>query len=1530
MKKTLLILIFCFSVLNIFSQRMSENLDRGIVAMPKSSGQIYISWRHLATDPDDISYNIYYKTSPTGALTLLNASPVTNSTNYLANLSTSSSAYTFVVKSIYKGVEREEPGSFTLPRNTISSRIVKDFNFQTLPAGHPVMPMKFCWPADLDGDGQFDFVLDRQNYGAVSEDGSGGGTDYPSPKVEAYTSDGKFLWRIDMGYNVKICNGHSDMVTAYDMDGDGKAEVLMAVSEGTTFADGKVVTAANGTVTDYRTRAGSAPQWISVVNGETGVEIDRIVVPFYNEMATTRTDDWKDINGHFIIAYLDGIRPSLIYQYKNRQSNNSFTGSHAAWNYSNGKLVQKWANRFYPGQAEFHQVRAGDVDGDGFDEFIEGGYALDQNGSLLYKATGVVHGDRHCLADIDPDRPGLEHFFIQQDNPNTLGMGYHDAATGEIIRGLYMSGVGDVGRGICAAFDNTRRGMQFWSTMNGYAVYDSKGNLIQGATGNFPSEAVWWGSDLARWSLNGVNSSGSNVAFNRYNPSTKGMERVTPNLYNEDNGHGAYYFAAAYGARAAFWGDILGDWREEMIFTRSNGTGFVVLSTWDVATKRIYSLIQNPAYRCQTTARGYYQTADVDFYMAFDMPKPPVAPIQKADIYLIGENSISASLTNGKSIMLDLRNPNKDISINETISPSVIYLMNPKGKNINLNGQGKITGNTELIKSMQGDVTLNGSHDYTGITRISEGRLFINGQIESQVQLDARGVIGGNVNLHGGIIIETGLNIEGSRLEPGAPSQPGTMTINGDLTLPGRSNLAFDIDQTKPAKNDSIKIIGNFNVNNSGNSLIINAVSTLETEILTLVTFTGTTNATAASFLVKGLEGIPYNLLIDDHSIKIEITKPRTAGNVIWNGAKSNVWDFSSKNVIAGSSEDIFVPGDTISFNDDAISKNIIINETMPVGGMSFNNNIDYKISGNGVISGNGGLKKSGEGKLSILNSANTFTGGILVESGVLEVSSLKDGGLPSSIGASSASATNWKMYEATLQTSAQMATNRSMQVLGKLTVNNPTTSNSVLISGNITGSGISLELTGKGTLSLQGNNAFTEVNIKDGLLLLGSPDANRYSLGNSKITIEGGTLRMHDINSTGNTGSFSNTIEVPEGKNAKWDLPSRWGITGKLIGSGNLSVNVPYVRTDLNGDWSAFTGTINFTGRDIRLNNAASRNIANATVNLGTGTYLYVASNGSGESSTGQTITLGSLSGSGGIAGKNSLIIGGNNANSVYSGVISSGSGKLTKKGTGEMTLSGNNLYTGGTDVDAGLLNITNTEGSATGTGNIIVKSGARLSGTGITNCNVTISEDAYLEPGNETATTGVGRLGTLTLSKNLILNGTLKMGVRKSAAILSDKLVVSGNLTLNGKLIYENIEENTTLPLGTELTLFSVAGSVSGQFKEMILPNTAEGTIWKTDELLSTGKIKVVSINGLNYVTEENSIKVYPNPASNFIIPELPVQGIYKYNITDLSGRNLSKGYVDNNTKIDISNLPEGYYLIKFSKENSSIITSGFIKSN
>ena len=841
------------------------------------------------------------------------------------------------------------------------------------------------------------------------------------------------------------------MVTAFDMDGDGKAEVLMAVSEGTTFADGKVITGTNGQVTNYSSLPGSAPQWLSIVNGETGVEIDRVPLPFFNDLITTRTDSWKEMGGHFVIAYLDGIRPSLIDQYKNRAANGNFQGAISAWNFRNGSLQQVWATR--NGGADFHQVRVADIDGDGRDNFAEGGFVLKFDGSIMNHHQDVVHGDRHMLGDIDPDRPGLEHFVIQQNNPKTLGMGIFDARTGEMIKGIYQSSVGDVGRGICAAFDPTRRGLQFWSTMFSYAMYDSKGNQIPNALGNFPAEAVWWGPDMARWALNGVNSSGSNVAFHKFNSSTLRMDRDLPNLYNENNGNGAYYFAAAFGARAAFWGDLIGDWREEMIFVRSNHTGFVVLSTWEQTNIRQYHLMQNPAYRGQTTARGYYQTPDVDFYMAADMPQPPVAPVQQADIYFtsagwIDGNELPASYADGKSIMYDIRGGNSTINLSSNMSPSRLYLMNPKGSNYSFGGNGKFSGNMDLIKSLQGTVYFNNQNDFTGKTRISEGKLVVSGIYASPVQLDARGIIAGNATLLGGIILEKGLNREGARIEPGPENTTGTMTITGNLTLTGRNNLAFKCDQTKVQPASKLNIEGDFTVVGTNNCIIIQPLTVIQEGSMTLITFTGNSNVTASTFTVIGLEGIPYTLKVENKSVIIDIQQSRSAALVNWMGSQSAVWDFKTTNFNFGGIPGIFVPGDSITFADNAIRKTITISETMPVSAMTFDNNSDYIIQGQGVISGTGGLKKSGSGRLSIQNSENTFTGKVEVDGGILEVTSLKDGGLPSSIGASGSAAANWIMRNATLQTRAQMSTNRSMQVSGTLTVNNPNTNNSVLISG--------------------------------------------------------------------------------------------------------------------------------------------------------------------------------------------------------------------------------------------------------------------------------------------------------------------------------------------------------------------------------------------------------------------------------------------------------------------------------------------------
>ncbi len=1528
-KQLQLVLCFLFLAawtLPIMGQRKMEKMDRGIVAIPKTSSQMYISWRHFATDPDDIAYNIYYKTSSSGALTKLNSTPITKSTNYTANLSTATNAYTFVIKSVLNNTETEEPGSYTAPRYTGSyySRIVKDYNFAPLPTeyGSTTAGMKFCWPADLDGDGKYDFVLDRHPGSVESDEESDTGvTSALSTLVEAYSSEGVFNWRIKMGVNVKTTEGHADMVTTYDMDGDGKAEVLMCVSEGTTFADGTVVTAENGTVTDYTGKVGSAPQWLSVVNGETGIEMDRILLPRLDEIKTTRSDKWKNITGHFIIAYLDGIHPSLIYQYKNRQGDDSFTGVHAAWRYINGKLELQWSNLVPVDAAQFHQVRVGDVDGDGCDEFVEGGYVLDHDGSMLSKNTTIVHGDRHCLADIDPDRPGLEHFFIQQYNPNTLGMGLYDAETGELIKGIYQSSVGDVGRGICAAFDTRIRGMQFFSTMNSNAMYNSKGKLISGATGTFPAEALWWGADLSR---RHVTSSGNdkNPTMDNYNLSSKSFGREV-SLYKEDNGHGDYYFRAPNGGRAAFWGDLFGDWREELIYCRTNNTGFVIVATWDETNIRQYTLMQNPAYRGQTTARGYYQTADVDFYMAADMPAPPIAPIQKADLYYTGsgwidDNEANASYADGKSIMFDLRGGNTTYSLTNNMSPSRLWLMNPKGKDYTFSGAGKFTGTMDVVKSMQGDVTFNSNYDYTGITRISEGRLFVNGTLASKVQVDARGVIGGNATLNGGISLETGLNVEGGRIEPGVAGTLGTLTIVGNLDLPGRNNLAFDVDQTQVAKNDLLSIQGNFNVTGTNHAIIINPVTTITSGELALITFTGTTNATTSNFSVKGLEGIPYVLKIESNAVKLEVTEPRSAGSVVWKGGESSLWDFQAKNFLNGTNDDNFVSGDVVTFNDDAVNKTIVISETMPVSEMIFNNNTDYKISGEGSIGGTGSLKKTGTGKLSLLNEDNSFTGGIEIDGGTLEVASLKDGGLSSSIGASSNSASNWIMKNATLQTAGQMATNRNMQVEGTLTVNNPTTNNSVLMSGNITGTNIGLEVIGKGMLTLQGNNTISKATIKDGLLLLGSTNGNYNSLKNTNVTLQGGTLKMFDITSSTSNSESSFNIEVPEGVTASFEASSRWTLKGNLTGKGTLNFKIPKndtPRLDLNGNWSTFEGTVNVTGTDFRVNN--NYGYEKMTLNLAaSGVSAY-------HLTSGRIIKLGGLIGVTGskLSGASTTWTINNTTNNVFNGTIEGASSKLTKEGVGTFTLTGANSYTGGTTINGGKLIISNTTGSATGTGSVMLYNNAILGGTGIITGNVTMYGQSGIDLQNS-------KFETLTVEKDLRLtsNGSVTLDVSRDGKNSSDCIKVGGTVYLTGTL---NLTPTTgAFAIGNSYKILN-ASAINGSFAS-ITTELPEGMQWD-QTLISSGIIQIVSTTAISNVKAEN-ISIYPNPVqANAYINMGGLTGKVVIECISVSGVCVYKQGLESSggiEEIDLSGLSAGSYLLRIYSEDYPKITKKIIK--
>jgi hypothetical protein len=202
-----------------------------------------------------------------------------------------------------------------------------------------------------------------------------------------------------------------DCVNVYDLDGDGKAEVIVRMANGVSVTNAAGVQVASWTAGDNVT------QFITVLDGLTGVERARATLPnIYSSQGP--------LFGHMGIMYCDGVHPSMLYEGWNRNDSTvgdlHFNLQLTTWSFRSNSLVLNWTwYRGYNPYGEGHQIRVADVDGDGKDEFCEIGFVVDDNGQLLF-ATELGHGDRFHITDIDPGRAGLETFAIQQNNPSLL------------------------------------------------------------------------------------------------------------------------------------------------------------------------------------------------------------------------------------------------------------------------------------------------------------------------------------------------------------------------------------------------------------------------------------------------------------------------------------------------------------------------------------------------------------------------------------------------------------------------------------------------------------------------------------------------------------------------------------------------------------------------------------------------------------------------------------------------------------------------------------------------------------------------------------------------------------------------------------------------------------------------------------------------------------------------------------------------------------------------------------------------------
>ena len=1441
-RKIFLLLLLSLLPVAMQAQRLQQKLGRSVVAVNRSGSTIrsvtssagtgsLISWRKLAQEPEGTTYNVYKRTKGATEYTKINSKPLT--VTCLSTTLTNNTEYAVTAISP-EGVEGEMSTPF-LYKTQAYPNVWFDFNFDNTVIKRDDYRTKYCWPMDIDGNGEFDaVVVDRLYAGASTDEEGGDNTSTTSHKIQAYKLDGTLLWTVDMGPNVNICAGQNDMVLAYDINCDGRCEVIVRSSDGTRFWDktnetwGKYVGGSDTPdidddgIVDYRSQTKrNPPVYMSVIDGATGAELAWSELK-YEELTEPNGGDayrrdnrasymnfgYGAMEGHYGIAYLDGIHPSLIMECEDRDTGGQHHGYILTWDFDwNGSSASNWhhshtwvRNPIRPYCSEFHQIRILDGDGDGCDEMWAGGYGVNpaQN---RYASTGLGHGDRFIISDIDPDRPGLEGFAIQQSA--LLGQCLYDTKTADRIKEWYLPSVYDVGRGTCLDIDASHKGYEILSYADEF-VYDCKGEKTGQTRSGSMYEGSWWDGDLQREWINSPGGSGWGTNMM--------VSKVLGNRLIEFSQESSWATHGGTGTRPAFMGDITGDWREEIILAKQNdnsSTGLVGYTTNIPTSYSIFCLQQDPHYRLDCTTRGYYQHPNTGFYLGGDMPMPPLPPVFEADV--------RNEMASGKSVMFDLQGDNHSpLAIDH--SPTMLYLMNPRGHDYAFTGKGT-TGNGQLIKSMQGSVTFNCDLGHTGKNIISEGELWVNGTINGPVELRARGTLSGKAILNDTITFEGALNYEGCRLKPGNPMiSKKSMTLPGNVYLEidsrGMSYLSVEGDLT--FKGTNYITIG-FEEKASGECLLAECTGTLTCDVTKLKT--------------RGLDGINYDLVVRDNKYLVLVINPTRAPaeNVVWTGAESKVWDYKAKNFALGGSptETPFVAGDQVIFNAQSTQKTITLNEPMVTNGVFFDSG-KYTLSGDGGISGEGNVTVNRDADVTLNMKYSDYTGKTIINGGTLTVPNFYDGGQKSAIGASTAAEGNLQINGGTLVLSKDnMATDHIVTLTDTATIRVASSNSALTLKGQVKGSGYLLK-DGAGRINFNygGVNNFAGVIVKQGAIAQGAWNST-FGKSGSPMLLAGGEVYQIDVNSTSTVPTLNHVITVQEGTTNKIVGSSRGKINGSFKGSGNLTIQTKYVRCDIGANFSQFEGQLTAIGDggNFRLmSNVTDMSKAKFVVGAAT-TVSHMASGGSSEVAA--TLKIGSLLGTAtdGVLGgsQSTYLIGYRNEDTSFSGLLKAKS--ITKVGSGKLTLKTAG-HTSPITVSSGILELQNTSTNVLCSGLITVAKGGTL--------------------------TGMATVQSLTMQQGSTFLCTL-------TANSNSKLTVKGNLTHNGDTLLVRVPATRKLKTGDELTVFNVTGTHKGDVIVKVEADTDYQ--FDTSLLLSEGKMVVTAVStGIEDISgEETIVDVY-----------------------------------------------------------------------
>ena len=544
-------------------EKRPEQFDRGLVAV-RSGNDVYLGWRLLKTDRTGIGFDVYQHGTD-GQGKKLNDQPITATTDFVVKNVPKAANNRWSVRVSLEGQRTRDVPPF------YQSDIVaaQEMSYRSIPLNNAESFSNIAF-ADLDGDGRHDFVIKTPNanidpwylYWSQSPE---------TYKLQAYNSDGTFLWEYDLGWGIERGIWYSPYLVA-DLDGDGCAEVAVKTCPG-----------------DFRDDMGrvyGGPEHLTILDGKTGKERVKIDWPSRDGLA------YNYSNRHQLcLAYLDGKTPCIIVE---RGTYNRITAVAYQMLPGTDRLEElwRWDNRWERhlgrwGQGA-HTMHAVDLDNDGRDEVLLGSIALDDDGSILWEQK-LGHPDHVYVGDIDPLRDGLEVVFGIETRQPKNGVLMVDGKSGQVLWGLDQQTYHIHSSGMVSDIDPAHPGCETWSGEENSEkerwLRNAQGEFLdipeKFPVGNLAPRSVWWDGGLQRKMIIGP----------------RPVNYPTFEAFDDTRYEG--------GIRLI--GDLFGDWREEVV-TSQKGEIRIYTTTIPAQGRRT-TLLQDANYRATLTesTMGYPQ-----------------------------------------------------------------------------------------------------------------------------------------------------------------------------------------------------------------------------------------------------------------------------------------------------------------------------------------------------------------------------------------------------------------------------------------------------------------------------------------------------------------------------------------------------------------------------------------------------------------------------------------------------------------------------------------------------------------------------------------------------------------------------------------------------------------------------------------------------------------------------------------------------------------------------------------------------------